>query len=96
MGNCNSCLPQTPNHTELENPESRANPLPPFTAPHPVDISTVPAPGASSSYAFAAGPSNTEGEDLDETPSMVAADYGGIILEEGQQPNFHMFKEKDL
>ncbi|KAI5319736.1 hypothetical protein L3X38_039444 [Prunus dulcis] len=74
MGNCNSCLPQTPNHTELENPAS----------------------GASSSSAFAAGPSNTGGEDLDEKPSMVVADYGGIILEEGQQPNFHTFKEKDL
>ncbi|VVA09891.1 PREDICTED: PRUPE_7G169000 [Prunus dulcis] len=134
MGNCNSCLPQTPNPTELENPESRANPLPPFTAPHPADISTVPASASSqmillvaaaaaarvllnfylinisyiyyilliqhlvrsSSSAFDAGPSNTGGEDLDEKPFMVVADYGGIILKEGQQPNFHTFKEKDL
>ncbi|PQQ03255.1 putative serine/threonine-protein kinase Cx32 chloroplastic [Prunus yedoensis var. nudiflora] len=195
MGNSfASCLPQTPNNTEqLENnAESRANPLPPFTAPHRVDISTIPAsasaqkaeldspapgassssafaagpsntggedlaetpsvvvapayapgassssafaagpsntggedlaetpsvvvapayaPGASSSSAFAAGPSNTGGEDLTETPSVVVAPTyapgasssspsvvvaGGTILEEGQQPNFHLFKEEDL
>ncbi|CAB4318175.1 unnamed protein product [Prunus armeniaca] len=40
--------------------------------------------------------SNNGGEDLAETPSMVVATNGGTTLEEGQQPNFHLFKEKDL
>ncbi|KAL6274086.1 hypothetical protein ACE6H2_024778 [Prunus campanulata] len=98
MGNSfASYLPQTPNDTEqLENAESRANPLPPFTAPHRVDISTVPVATTTEGVSSKSSPPVLEGPaakaDDEEAPGVVSKDFNVKLLGFGLKSLGHKSK----